>query len=64
MAGRPLADAFIVISPDTRLFRTLTDAQVRKELAGFNPKVRIGADTKGAQVAIASFQTQIGRAHV
>jgi len=59
MAGRQLGDAYITISPDTRLFRTMTDAQVRKELAGFNPKVRIGADTKGAQVAITSFQTRV-----
>lgn len=59
MPGRNLGDAYIVISPDTRLFGSMTDAQVRKAIAGINPNVRVGADTKGAAAAIASFKTRV-----
>lgn len=59
MPGRPLADAIVVISPDTRYFRTLADTQLRKELAGLNPKIRIGLDQKAAQTALAAFQVRV-----
>jgi hypothetical protein len=54
-----LGDAYIVISPDTRLFGTMTEAQIRKAIAGINPNVRVGADTKGATRAILSFQARL-----
>src|ERR1051325_2346933 len=56
---RVLGDAIVVISPDTRYFRTLADAQIRKSLAGINPQVRIGLDQKAAQTALAAFQARI-----
>ena len=59
MASRVLADAIIVISPDTRFFRTKTDTEIRKALAGFNPKIRIGADTKSAVTAVESFKARV-----
>jgi intein/homing endonuclease/transposase-like protein len=56
---RVLGDAIVVISPDTRYFRTQADAQIRKALAGINPNVRLGMDTKSALTAVAGFKARV-----
>ena len=56
---RMLGDAYVTIYPDTHLFRTMADADVRKAIAGMHPEVKLGVDTSGLNTAIATMQTKM-----
>jgi Bacteriophage peptidoglycan hydrolase len=56
---RLLGDAFVTISPDTSLFRTMADAEVRKAIAGMNPQITLGVDTSGVTKAVADMQAKM-----
>ncbi len=59
MAGRNLGDVFLVVSPDTRAFGSMTQVQVDKALAGIKPDVRVGVDTKDFNASLSNMTARI-----
>jgi hypothetical protein len=54
-----LGDVAIVISPVTVGFRREADALLRKDLAGFRPKIQLGVDTKDSARAVADLKARM-----
>jgi hypothetical protein len=59
VAGRLIGDAYVAILPNTDTFRTLADAQIRRELGTLHPDIRIGADTAPATAQVAKLAALI-----
>lgn len=59
MAGIALAEAFVRIRPDSTGFRVEADSQIKAALAGENPEVSVGANTKAAKLAIADLRAYV-----
>jgi hypothetical protein len=51
-----LADVAVVINPATVGFRQKADALLRRDLAGFKPKIQLGVDTKDSAKAVADLK--------
>jgi hypothetical protein len=57
--SRVLGDAFVVVSPDTTGFRAMTDAEIRKALAGMKPVIKVGADITGVTNALTELKARM-----
>ena len=59
MAGRNLGDAFVVISPETSTFLAELTTKVKAAVSQVKPEVKVGADTKPAEAAMAALLARV-----
>ena len=57
--ARLLGEAFVVIRPETKGFRAETETQVKRDLAGLDPNIKIGADVKDVGPQLAAMQAKL-----